>query len=126
MSVQVKQNGNNVTNGDFVKSGTDNTCFACGQGKHSKKQCIFNPAFAKIKCKRCNLFGHYANSCNVPDFRINAFIGHHKYDNNIVASKQMHPGYDPYAFHGYILNGDGAKSQVVTSLSSNTQVNYNL
>ena len=113
MSVKVKQIGNTVTNNHFVKSGTDNTCFTCGQGKHYKKQCISNPAFAKIKCKRCNLFGHYANSCNAPYFRINALIAHHKCDNNILASKQIHPGYDPYVFHGYILNDDGTQVSVV-------------
>ena len=78
-----------------------------------QKQCIFNPAFAKIKCKGCNLFGHYASSCNVPDFRINAFFAHHKCDNNILASKQIHSGYDPYVFHGYILNDDGTQVAVV-------------
>ena len=113
MPVEVKPIGKTVTNNRCVKSKTDNTCFICGQGKHYKKQCIFNPTFPQIKCKRCNLFGHYANSCNVPDFRINAFIAHHKYDNNILASKQIHPGYDPYVFHGYVLNDDGTPVSVV-------------
>ena len=113
MCVEVKQIGKTVTNEHFVKSGTDNTCFACRQGKHYKKQCIFNPAFATINCKRCSLFVHYANSCNVPDFRIIAFIAHHKSDSNILASKHIHPGYNPYMFHGYILNDDGAQVSVV-------------
>ena len=113
MSLEVKQIGKTITKNHFVKSGTDNTCFTCGQGKHNKKQCIFNPAFAKIQCKCCNLFGNYANSCNVPDFRINTFIAHHRCDNNILASKQIHPGYDPYVFHGNILNDDGTQVSVV-------------
>ena len=65
MSVEVNQKGNTAANYHFIKSGTDNTCFACGQGKHYRNQCIFNPAFAKTKCKYCSLFDHYANSCNV-------------------------------------------------------------
>ena len=102
-----------MINNHFVNSGTDNTCLTCGQCKHYKKQCAFNPAFAKIKCKCCNLFGHYANSCNVPDFIINAFIAYNKCDNNILASKQIHPEYYSYVFRGYILNDDGTQVSVV-------------
>ena len=112
-AMSVKQIGNTVTNDHFVKSGIDNTCFAFGQGKHYKNECILNSAFAKTKCKRFSLFIHYANSGNITDFRINAFIAHHKSDDNILASKQIHPGYDPCVFHGYILNNDGAQVSVV-------------
>ena len=30
-----------------------------------------------------------------------------------LASKEIHPGYDPYVFHGYILNDDGAQVSVL-------------